>query len=617
MFTIKKYDAATVGLNLPQGCDKWFEEIPDQYHAAKYAHSDLMATSEKPKIALSFQIMTRAEPVAVVQETIASLLAIKAPEDEILIIDNNHQDKSLYMPLQTYCNRLNKALRVRFYHEDFIAGYKSGALNKALSLMDASCRYIVVVDSDYQALPNARARIIAAIERYPNQALLQFPQHYRDSGKPDVHAELNHYFSYHIRRDFNRNKVLSTGTFAVINRASLLSLGGWSAASLTEDAQMGVLLHRQGESSQFIPEVIATGLLPQTLADLISQRRRWIYGNMQVLLGYRQLWQENDLASVSAENNASVTRQWAYIRAHMSQLSAWVNFTGVFIGLHTLAAASLAWAKLQPTAQPSSTQRQRIALLLLSLSYGSYGLYLTQRLTAYLRDTQALNSATQVSALSPQVAAPTLAASISQSKQSNAKPSKSTGLFSVKKIWRQAKSILRRNVAKAKTVVRDKLTARALNEESLSKNSVDKPITQPIVKANSRLVDTSIASETRFNAQADVISAALSTRLRAWLLHLNFWELGAWSWWPVLWGRQQPFICTPKAALSQSPLKTTLVNLMVLPKFLLLLNLLTAILVRRHSTRLFLAAISLSAIKVAAAAMILTNFSADGLAANS
>lgn len=39
---------------------------------------------------------------------------------------------------------------------------------------------------------------------------------------------------------------------------------------------------------------------------------------------------------------------------------------------------------------------------------------------------------------------------------------------------------------------------------------------------------------------------SFKNQLRAWALHLNFWELGALSWWPVLWGRDQPFICTPK-----------------------------------------------------------------------
>ncbi|MFP3355656.1 hypothetical protein R0K04_30395, partial [Pseudoalteromonas sp. SIMBA_153] len=37
-----------------------------------------------------------------------------------------------------------------------------------------------------------------------------------------------------------------------------------------------------------------------------------------------------------------------------------------------------------------------------------------------------------------------------------------------------------------------------------------------------------------------------SRKIRAWLMHLNFWEIGALSWLPVLWGREKPFVCTPK-----------------------------------------------------------------------
>ncbi|HAR76486.1 MAG TPA: hypothetical protein DCR60_09815, partial [Psychrobacter sp.] len=109
---------------------------------------------------------------------------------------------------------------------------------------------------------------------------------YRDAGRVDIHSELNHYFNHHLYRPFNRIRALSTGTYAVIRRRALLDLGGWSSASITEDAQMGVLMHSRGLRSQFIPEVIATGLLPTTLHDLMSQRQRWIYGNMQVLNTY-------------------------------------------------------------------------------------------------------------------------------------------------------------------------------------------------------------------------------------------------------------------------------------------------------------------------------------------
>ena len=214
---------------------------------------------------LSFQLMTRSEPPELVIATIQSLLAVKYANDEILIIDNNNTDTSLYQPLAAFCASLDPKLNVRFYHIDAVEGFKAGALNLALGLMNSDCSHIVVVDSDYQALPHARKSIANAIERYPDHTLLQFPQFYRNTDQVDTHSELNHYFNHHLYRPFNRERALSTGTYAVIRRSDLLSLGGWSGASITEDAQMGVLMHQRGFRSRFIPEVIATGLLPNSL----------------------------------------------------------------------------------------------------------------------------------------------------------------------------------------------------------------------------------------------------------------------------------------------------------------------------------------------------------------
>lgn len=471
----------------------------------------VITSKTNASIQLSFQLMTRAEPVEMVITSIKSLLAIKAPADEILIIDNNHTDIALYEPLQAFCAGLDKSLNVHFYHVDTVAGFKAGALNLALELMDSACSHIVVVDSDYQALPQARISIVTAIERYPNHALLQFPQFYRDAGREEVHSELNHYFNYHLYRPFNRQRALSTGTYAVICRTALLQLGGWSGASITEDAQMGVLMHRQGLRSQFIPEVIATGLLPNTLSDLMSQRRRWIYGNMQVFSRY--------FASHSSSlDSPSITRaseRFTYLRAHFSQLSAWVNFTGIFILLHAFSLLIIAAALVMSSRINLST-----LLLPLYIVYGAYTVFLGRRLWAYLHDSAPLS-------LQP------------------------NGLetFNVK-----VESSQTRNIATLST----------------------------------------------------------SKKIRTWLMHINFWELGALSWLPVLWGRDKPFICTPKFEVVRSERTLWLENILALPKLLLVLNVVTAIIVAPFSTLysplLFVCALSVCLLKLKAATVVFANY---------
>ncbi len=209
---------------------------------------------------------------------------------------------------------------------------------------------------------------------------------------------------------------------------------------------MGVLMHSRGLRSQFVPEVIATGLLPTTLHDLMSQRRRWIYGNMQVLNTYfsassnlpsTSLSIIDSLVTDSSATKKKLSERLAYMGAHLSQLSAWVNFTGIFIVLQLLTLLIITSALL------FSTSLNIYALLApLYIVYASYAIFLGRRLWAYMQDRASLNQQTS----------------------NGAAPS-------------------------------------------------------------------------------------LSNRLRAWAVHLNFWELGALSWWPVLWGQKKPFICTPKQEL--------------------------------------------------------------------
>ena len=454
-------------------------------------------SDEGETIRLSFQLMTRAEPAEMVIETINSLIAVKETDDEILIIDNNHTDVALYQPLAQFCAALDPMLNVHFYHIDAVVGFKAGALNLALGLMNPMCTHVVVVDSDYQALPHARASIAAAIETYPRHSLLQFPQFYRDAGRVEVHGELNHYFNYHLYRDFNRQRALSTGTYAVIQRTALIGLGGWSGASITEDAQMGVLMHRQGLQSQFIPRVIATGLLPNTVGDLMSQRCRWIYGNMQVLNTY---FSNPLLPSSNPAKPRSLGQRLGYMRAHLSQLSAWVNMTGIFILLHVFMLLLISGALL-------ANVDMNLSLLLMPLYavYTSYALFLGRRLWVYCHDAAPLNQ--QI-------------------------------------------------------------------------NGADKPY--------------------------------FYQKIRVWLMHLNFWELGALSWLPVLWGREKPFICTPKKVYVRTRRTVWISNIAALPKLIFITNLITLLIVAPfsplYSPLLFACAMMVCLLKLWSAQMMLSNY---------
>ncbi len=71
------------------------------------------------------------EPPELVAETLRSLAALDYPDYEVLEIDNNTPVENTWRPLEKVCQALGP--RFRFLHLARWPGYKSGALNFALS----------------------------------------------------------------------------------------------------------------------------------------------------------------------------------------------------------------------------------------------------------------------------------------------------------------------------------------------------------------------------------------------------------------------------------------------------------------------------------------------------
>ena len=104
--------------------------------------------SELPMISL--HVPAHNEPPGMVIETLRSLLRLDYPRYEVILIDDNTDDESLWRPVEAWCDRHG----VKFAHLDNWPGYKSGALNYALhKLTSPDAELIGVVDSDYQLQP--------------------------------------------------------------------------------------------------------------------------------------------------------------------------------------------------------------------------------------------------------------------------------------------------------------------------------------------------------------------------------------------------------------------------------------------------------------------------------
>ena len=95
-------------------------------------------------------------------------------------------------------------------------------------------------------------------------------------------------------------------------------------------------------------------------------------------------------------------------------------------------------------------------------------------------------------------------------------------------------------------------------------------------------------------------------------MHLNFWELGALSWLPVLWGREKPFICTPKKVYIRTRRTVWISNIAALPKLIFITNLITLLMTAPfsplYSPLLFAGAMMVCLLKLWSAQVMLSNY---------
>ena len=127
---------------------------------------------------VSLQVPAYNEPIEVVEKTLNSLAHLSYENYEVLVVDNNTPRESTWRPLEEICRKLGP--RFHCLHLDRWPGYKSGALNFAVTQTDPRAEIIGIIDADYEVSPDFLRELVPAFAD-PRVAFLQTPQDYRDS----------------------------------------------------------------------------------------------------------------------------------------------------------------------------------------------------------------------------------------------------------------------------------------------------------------------------------------------------------------------------------------------------------------------------------------------------
>ena len=231
---------------------------------------------------VSIHVPTHNEPAELVLETLRALRRLDYPAYEVLVVDNNTADEALWRPVERYCEEIG----FRFVHLDNWPGFKAGALNEALRVLDERTEIIAVVDADFVVDAEFLSRTVGYFAD-PEIAIVQTAQAFRTEGGSRYLRRLD--MSYRAFDEVTlpsrneRNAIIFAGTMGLIRRRALLEAGGWGEWCVTEDAEVSLRILARGHKAIYVERSFGRGVMPLTFAALKKQRFRWCFGGVQIL----------------------------------------------------------------------------------------------------------------------------------------------------------------------------------------------------------------------------------------------------------------------------------------------------------------------------------------------
>lgn len=222
------------------------------------------------RVAVDVFVPVYKEPTDIVDLTVAAAAGLRGAEIRVWVLDDGNDDAM---------RDLAARHGVGYLRRDEHTGAKAGNINNALGLTDAP--FIAVFDSDHVADPTFLEATLGHMDD-PKVAFVQTPQYYANGDANRIAAsswaQQALFFGAIARGKDGLDAVFCCGTNVLFRREAFESVGGFPENSLTEDFELSIVLHEQGWTSAYIPDVLARGLGPEDMAAYVSQQQRWARG---------------------------------------------------------------------------------------------------------------------------------------------------------------------------------------------------------------------------------------------------------------------------------------------------------------------------------------------------
>ncbi len=188
--------------------------------------------------------------------------------------------------LQDLCRKLGAVYLTRARNEHA----KAGNLNNGLA--HSRGEIAVVFDADHAPFAGFLRETVGYFRLDPKLFLVQTPHVFLNPDPIERNLQTfehmpseNEMFYGITQRGLDKwNGSFFCGSAALLRRAALMTTGGFSGITITEDCETALGLHAQGWTSIYVDKPLIAGLQPETFSSFIGQRSRWCQGMFQIFL---------------------------------------------------------------------------------------------------------------------------------------------------------------------------------------------------------------------------------------------------------------------------------------------------------------------------------------------
>jgi peptidoglycan-N-acetylglucosamine deacetylase len=220
---------------------------------------------------------------SVIVQTVQSVLHSDLSDIQVIVVDDGSSDRTLDL-LQS---NFGKNDYVQIIHQ--VNRGKAAALNNALS--QAKTEFVVTIDADTEIEPNAIRKLLRHFSDPKVGAVAGNVKVGNRSRWLTRWQALEYITSQNMeKRAFDLLNCITVvpGALGAWRREAIEAVGGITADTVAEDADLTIAIRRLGWRVTYDEEAIAWTEAPETPGQLIRQRFRWTFGTLQ------SFWKHSD-----------------------------------------------------------------------------------------------------------------------------------------------------------------------------------------------------------------------------------------------------------------------------------------------------------------------------------